>query len=151
MCYILILLSLKTRVITSRVQIEYLIFDYGFYLFQSKAPSRHSWITPTNKINKNTSPKSVQVVNSLKEPETITGRRRAISTSKTKKITATKKNRREKANRPLPTGSKPHSKGEFFSRSLSAFLPKTIETPTSNPLTANKIRLVNESGTTTFT
>ena len=45
------------------------------------------------------------------------GKRRTISTSKIKKITASKKNRREKGRRADPIGSKPHSKGEFFSRS----------------------------------
>lgn len=37
--------------------------------------------------------------------------------SKTKKITANKKKRRENGMRALPSGSKPHSKGEAFSRS----------------------------------
>lgn len=40
-----------------------------------------------------------------------------ISTSKIKKITAIKKNRREKGRRPDPFGSNPHSKGDPFSRS----------------------------------
>jgi len=38
-----------------------------------------------------------------------TGSRRVISTSKIRKITAIKKNRREKGNRAEPFGSKPHS------------------------------------------
>jgi hypothetical protein len=45
------------------------------------------------------------------------GKRRTISTSKIKKITARRKNRREKGRRADPMGSNPHSKGELFSRS----------------------------------
>lgn len=39
-----------------------------------------------------------------------------ISTSKIRKITANKKKRMEKGDRVYHEGSKPHSKGEFFSR-----------------------------------
>lgn len=46
------------------------------------------------------------------------GMRRTISISNTKKITARRKNRREKGIRALPKGSKPHSKGDAFSRSI---------------------------------
>lgn len=53
------------------------------------------------------------------------GKRRTISTSKIKKIIAKRKNRREKGKRADLIGSKPHSKGEFFSRSLKARLDKT--------------------------
>jgi len=49
------------------------------------------------------------------------GNKRVISTSKIRKITAIKKNRRENGNRAVPLGSKPHSKGEFFSRSEIVF------------------------------
>ena len=49
------------------------------------------------------------------------GRRSVISTSKMRKITAIKKNRRENGIRADPLGSKPHSNGEFFSRSLIVF------------------------------
>ena len=49
------------------------------------------------------------------------GNKRVISTSKIKKITAIKKNRNENGNRAVPLGSKPHSKGEFFSRSEIVF------------------------------
>lgn len=45
------------------------------------------------------------------------GKSKVISTSKIKKITAIKKNRRENGRRPDPFGSKPHSKGDLFSRS----------------------------------
>lgn len=50
-----------------------------------------------------------------------TGRSSVISTSKIKKITAIKKNRREKGSRAEPLGSNPHSYGEFFSRSVIVF------------------------------
>lgn len=47
------------------------------------------------------------------------GRRRAISISNTRKITARRKNRIEKGRRALFLGSNPHSKGEDFSRSIN--------------------------------
>ena len=52
------------------------------------------------------------------------GSSKVISTSKIRKITAIKKNRRENGIRADPLGSNPHSKGEFFSRSLIVFLDK---------------------------
>jgi hypothetical protein len=48
----------------------------------------------------------------------------AISTSKTKKIIAIIKNRREKGTREFEKGSNPHSKGEVFSRSVFDFFLK---------------------------
>lgn len=54
----------------------------------------------------------------------IIGKIRAISTSKIKKIIEIKKNRMEKGIREEFNGSKPHSNGEFFSRSLIIFLDK---------------------------
>ena len=53
------------------------------------------------------------------------GNKRVISTSKIKKITAIKKNRKENGSRAVPLGSNPHSKGEFFSRSDSVFFDST--------------------------
>jgi len=44
---------------------------------------------------------------------------KAISISKTKKITASKKNRVEKGIRDEFLGSNPHSKGDLFSRSIN--------------------------------
>lgn len=55
------------------------------------------------------------------------GRRRVISTSKIRKITAIRKNRRENGIRADPLGSNPHSNGEFFSRSLIVFFEMTDE------------------------
>lgn len=54
------------------------------------------------------------------------GKSSVISTSKIKKITAIKKNRREKGSRAEPLGSNPHSYGEFFSRSMMVFFAKTV-------------------------
>jgi hypothetical protein len=45
------------------------------------------------------------------------GIKRTISMSKIKKITASKKKRKEKGTRAELLGSNPHSKGEAFSRS----------------------------------
>lgn len=52
---------------------------------------------------------------------TIIGRIKAISTSKIKKIIAIRKNCKEKGSREEDLGSNPHSKGEFFSRSMTDF------------------------------
>lgn len=57
----------------------------------------------------------------------IAGIIRAISTSKIRKITAIKKNRREKGKRADLFGSNPHSNGDDFSRSKMVFLDKTID------------------------
>lgn len=51
----------------------------------------------------------------------------AISTSKIRKITVIKKNRREKGSRKSELGSNPHSKGEDFSRLNLVFLPNKID------------------------
>lgn len=51
----------------------------------------------------------------------MSGRRRVISTSKIKKITAIRKNRSEKGIRADPFGSNPHSNGDNFSRSEIVF------------------------------
>ena len=48
----------------------------------------------------------------------IIGISKTISISKTKKMTASRKNRREKGIRAVSKGSNPHSKGDIFSRSL---------------------------------
>ena len=52
------------------------------------------------------------------------GIRSTISISKIKKITASKKKRVEKGNRALSFGSKPHSNGVLFSRSLKVRMLK---------------------------
>jgi hypothetical protein len=54
----------------------------------------------------------------------IIGKSKAISTSKIKKITAIKKNRRENGSRDELLGSNPHSKGDLFSRSIIDFFER---------------------------
>jgi len=54
------------------------------------------------------------------------GRIKVISTSKIKKITATKKKRIEKDNRLEVLMSNPHSKGDGFSRSRTIFFAKKV-------------------------
>lgn len=70
------------------------------------------------------------------------GKRRVISTSKIKKITAIKKKRKENGRRAEPLGSNPHSNGEFFSRSVIVFLAK-IEDKAITTLEINKIKTVS--------
>lgn len=53
----------------------------------------------------------------MKEITKGAGINSTISISNTRKITAKRKNRKEKGIRALALGSKPHSKGEDFSRS----------------------------------
>ena len=57
--------------------------------------------------------------------EARAGKSKTISTSKIRKIIARRKKRKEKGSRADLIGSKPHSKGEFFSRSLKARLDNT--------------------------
>lgn len=52
---------------------------------------------------------------------------RAISMSNTRKITASRKNRREKGIRADLLGSNPHSNGDIFSRSLDERLARIQE------------------------
>ena len=66
------------------------------------------------------------------------GRRRTISISKIRKITASKKNRREKGIRADLFGSNPHSKGEFFSRSNSIFFETEVETTESKRIRSDE-------------
>lgn len=58
--------------------------------------------------------------------EIIRGRIKVISTSKIRKITAIKKNWREKGIRAEDLGSNPHSKGDLFSRSENVFFDKIV-------------------------
>lgn len=68
----------------------------------------------------------------------IIGRINAISTSKIKKIIVIKKNRSEKGIRDDDFGSKPHSKGDAFSRSTIVFFDK-IE---ANNITIIEINII---------
>jgi hypothetical protein len=58
-------------------------------------------------------------------PDTNTGNSKTISTSKIKKIIASKKKRKEKGSRADLIGSNPHSNGDLFSRSLNVRFDKT--------------------------
>lgn len=70
------------------------------------------------------------------------GMRRAISISKTKKITAKRKNRREKGIRAEFLGSKPHSKGLDFSRSIDEFMAASFAiVNTTAPIIRARIKL----------
>jgi hypothetical protein len=57
----------------------------------------------------------------------IIGMRRAISTSKIKKIIAIRKKLMENGMRENLFGSNPHSNGEFFSRSKNLFLDRIVD------------------------
>lgn len=67
---------------------------------------------------------NIQIVRFDKGRIITMGSKRAISTSKIKKITAIKKNRKENGKREDLFGSNPHSKGELFSRSIIDFLER---------------------------
>jgi hypothetical protein len=70
----------------------------------------------------------------------IKGSNSAISTSKMRKITAIKKNRKEKGSRDDLFGSNPHSKGDLFSRSTIEFLDNSeARSMTIDVITINTI------------
>lgn len=71
------------------------------------------------------------------------GSKRVISTSKIRKITAIKKNRKEKGRRADPFGSNPHSKGEFFSRSIMVFFARSEARIITTELITSVIRMEN--------
>ena len=75
-------------------------------------------------IKKAKPPQNTLILTPSKQPIN-TGNNKTISTSKIRKITANKKNRRENGNRADPIGSNPHSKGDLFSRSKITRLPNT--------------------------
>ena len=67
-----------------------------------------------------------------------------ISISKTRKITASKKNRVEKGKRALSLGSNPHSKGVDFSRSFSLRALKVYARLITNKTSKIEIKEVME-------
>ena len=67
----------------------------------------------------------------------IAGNSKTSSTSKIRKITATKKNRRDKGVRDNLFGVNPHSKGLSFSRSSKVFLESSI--PNIKRITLNRL------------
>lgn len=73
---------------------------------------------------------------------TIIGKINAISTSKIRKIIAIKKKCKEKGSREEDLGSKPHSKGEHFSRSRTIFFDRTVANKIIIRAIVNKISLI---------
>lgn len=69
----------------------------------------------------NVAPTDVQIIVDVFLMIIVNGRSKAISTSKIRKITAIKKNCSLNGIRDDVLGSKPHSKGDPFSRSYSDF------------------------------
>ena len=68
------------------------------------------------------------------------GSNRAISMSNTRKITVKRKNRSEKGSRAEVLGSKPHSNGDFFSRSRSLRKEAEKETKRSTKAKVTAVR-----------
>ena len=94
-----------------------MLFQPPNQLAQSKLPSFNSWNNPTNRATKNKENTALLTVTELYEIERTIGNNRINSTSKIRKITATKKNRNEKGDRETENGVNPHSNGLIFSRS----------------------------------
>lgn len=99
----------------------YLTISLIIYFDQFRAPCFHSCNKPSNKIII----KIILVIDHHNKFEIlkikIIGKIKAISTSKIRKIIVIKKNRIEKGKREEFIGSKPHSKGDVFSRSFIVF------------------------------
>lgn len=96
------------------------------YFLHSNAPWFHSWYRPISKIAMKITLVVDQVIKLLLFFDIIIGNISAISTSKIKKIIAIKKKFNEKGRREELKGSNPHSKGEFFSRSLIIFFDNKV-------------------------
>lgn len=92
----------------------------------SKAPCRHSWNKPNKSRTKNTEDGIINIKVKLFDASKGIGNSKTISMSKMRKITPSKKKRREKGRRALSLGSKPHSKGDLFWRSKDTFLEITV-------------------------
>lgn len=79
----------------------------------------------------------------------MAGNNKAISTSKIKKITAIRKNRKEKGSRDEDLGSNPHSNGDAFSRSIILFFDRreariitAVTIKNANIIKVNKTRII---------
>lgn len=79
----------------------------------------------------------------------MAGRSNTISTSKIRKMIVIRKNRSENGIRWLLFLSKPHSKGELFSRFVMVFLARTKEIPRTAPVKTMIIVLRIEIGINT--
>jgi hypothetical protein len=116
-----------------------------YYLDQSSEPSFHSWIKPTNKINRNRRTDRIAVgVFSIVGRNGV-GSRRTISTSNTMKIIARRKNRIENGIRAVFFGSNPHSNADDFSRSICDRILRNQARVNTNRATVNAM-IVSESG-----
>ena len=75
---------------------------------------------------------------------TKNGKSKTSSTSKTKKISATRKNRKVNGKRALNLGENPHSKGLIFSRSKGSFLlnPTPAKVTKMARMNTNKIKFI---------
>lgn len=96
------------------------------YFAQFRAPWVHSWNNPrrSNKIKNILI--LIQINKLFKLVSKGIGIMMVISISKIRKITAMRKNRIEKGKRADPFGSKPHSKGDSFSRRRVVFLNNRV-------------------------
>lgn len=99
-----------------------IIFNYYSYFLHSRDPSIHSWIVPIIKI-------TIKIIDIMDQDTILSifistgiGINKVISTSKIRKITATRKKCNEKGTRAEDLGSYPHSKGDPFSRSIFFFI-----------------------------
>lgn len=116
-----------------------------YYLDQSSDPSFHSWINPTNKINRNKRTDRIAVgVFSIVGRNGV-GSSRTISTSNTMKIIARRKNRIENGIRAVFFGSNPHSNADDFSRSICDRILRNQAKVNTNMATVNAM-IVSESG-----
>ena len=84
-------------------------------------PLFHSKNKPIERITKKPKNTKVIVIELLKDTPDKTGNKRSTSTSKTKKIMATRKNRKENGERLSSVVENPHSKGLLISRSNMFF------------------------------
>jgi hypothetical protein len=109
-------------------------FQPFYYKAQDRLPSKISWNSPTSKIASRVATDLVKKLKSEHTEAGITGKIRISSTSKIKKIRATKKNRIENGRRAINFGVNPHSNGLVFSRSILYFILRL--TPKFNKITA---------------
>lgn len=94
-----------------------MVWSWRVYSVQSNDPSFHSWSKPRIRITRNKERLKIDDDGEDISGSSGIGRRRTISMSKTRKITANRKNRRENGIRAEFLGSNPHSNGDSFSRS----------------------------------
>jgi hypothetical protein len=117
------------------------------YEDQSRDPSFHSWINPSSRINRN----SIEVIRAvyrlLVRIIVGIGISKTISISNTIKMIASRKNRIENGIRAVLLGSKPHSKGEDFSRSP---MDRALRTQATRRTIEGTIRAIDEDAEIRF-